>query len=208
MVRHGNIITHCEPDFPSDSADMDDPITVGLQEWSVCCKFLLGGEIILMLRKGGIHERHGGLFTLEHTRFALLPTFLHQQEHRLAPKYAGMTIPWNQAPGRIPVEGYAEVVRIWKCEDLAKIIALGDELLWNEAEIASRFNYRSQPWLFVVAVRAFRLPAAQLIEDHPSYAGCRSWIPLREPIDASGGKPSLSAAELSRRIARIEALLG
>ena len=50
----------------------------GLQEWAVCCRALGEGRITLVVRKGGIHERGGGLFALEHQRFALLPTFQAQ----------------------------------------------------------------------------------------------------------------------------------
>jgi hypothetical protein len=180
-----------------------------LQEWAVCCNSLLRGDIILMVRKGGIHERHGGLFTLEHRRFALLPTFLHQEEHRLSTAFQGRPFAdaaGNPDPDRIHVSGFAEAEHIWKATDLAKIQALGGELLWSADELASRFHYRSQPWLYVIALRVHRLASPQTIADHPSYAGCRSWIPLKEAVDCTGS-PVLPAARFEERVQRIDSIL-
>ena len=60
----------------------DQPLSHGLQEWAVCCRALGEGRLILTVRKGGIHERGGGLFALEQQRFALMPTYLHQDATR------------------------------------------------------------------------------------------------------------------------------
>src|SRR5262245_49882113 len=49
------------------------------KEWAVICKALAGGQQALILRKGGIAEA-GGDFRVEHTRFWLFPTYVHQQE--------------------------------------------------------------------------------------------------------------------------------
>ena len=183
----------------------------GLQEWAVVCRALAEGRITLTVRKGGIHERGGGLFTLEQQRFALLPTHLHQDPGRVLPAFAGdyfAAVATDPAPGTIAIPCWAEAVRIWKVGVLATVQALGEELLWNGDELARRFAYRDQPWLYVVALRIHRLAQPQAIPDHPGYAGCRSWIPLREPLPIDGSTPVLADAAHAARLAAVGRILG
>jgi hypothetical protein len=184
-------------------------LAIGLQEWAVCCRALGEGRIILVVRKGGIHERGGGLFRLEHERFALLPTHLHQDTGRLLPAYGGRYLAGAGAvdPGRIPVALWAEAARIWKVDALARVQALGEHLMWTADELAARFRYRDQPWLYVIALRVHRLPAIQDIPDLPAYAGCRSWIPLQDAITPAGSTPALDDAAFAARLAAVAAIL-
>jgi hypothetical protein len=186
-------------------------LRVGLQEWAVCCRALAEGRTVLLIRKGGIHEPRGGLFTPEHGRFALLPSFLHQAEDRLRPPVRGeylAQVAVNPQPGRIPVAAVAEVMRVWRCSELARILALGDELLWSDNEISARFAYRGQPWLYVLGLRVQRLGAILELPDRASYGGCRSWIQLEDPVPVESAQPVLSESEQQQRLARVETLLG
>jgi len=193
----------------SDQRD-DPPLSHGLQEWAVCCRALGEGRITLTVRKGGIHERGGGLFALEQQRFALMPTYLHQDATRVLPTFADgyfAAVAHDPQPGSIVITWWAEAARIWKIGELARVRALGDELLWNGDELARRFAYRDQPWLYVVAVRIHRLPSPVIIPDHPSYAGCRSWIPFKQVIPVIGSLPVLDDAMYAKRLTVIDRVL-
>lgn len=182
----------------------------GLQEWAVCCTALDQGRITLVVRKGGIHERAGGLFALEHQRFVLLPTFLHQDATRVLPVYGDDYFSANAVdpqPGSITIRLWAEVRQIWQVNALERVQALGDELLWSADELARRFAYRDQPWLYVVALRIHRLTTPLVIADHPSYAGCRSWISLQTGVAINGSRPVLDEATYASRLNGIERLL-
>ena len=48
------------------------------KEWAVICQALAEGRQAVVLRKGGIAEKTDE-FQVEHTRFWLYPTYLHQQ---------------------------------------------------------------------------------------------------------------------------------
>jgi hypothetical protein len=111
-------------------------------------------------------------------------------------------------PGSIALDLWAQAVRIWKVDDLARVQALGGELMWNAGELATRFHYRDQPWLYVVALRIHRLPATVVIPDLPAYAGCRSWIPLASAIPAAGSLAVLDDQAFATRLAGITAILG
>jgi hypothetical protein len=181
-------------------------LTHGLQEWAVACRALESGRITLLVRKGGIHERGGGLFELTHRQFALMPTYLHQQPERLHPEFAGdyfTQVAEDPMPGSIVIRTWAVAERIWQAQNLQRVQHLGTELLWNSDELATRFAYRDQPWLYVVVLRVYRLPQPLTIPDHPSYAGCRSWIPLMAPIITEASQPIIGDDIFAARIAAI-----
>ncbi len=48
------------------------------KEWAVICRALAEGRQAVVLRKGGVAEKTGE-FQIEHTRFWLFPTYVHQQ---------------------------------------------------------------------------------------------------------------------------------
>ncbi|HEX3132955.1 MAG TPA: DUF1802 family protein, partial [Planctomycetota bacterium] len=82
------------------------------------------GRITLTVRKGGIHERGGGLFALEQQRFALMPTYLHQESTRVVPAFAADyfdAVRNDPQPGIIAITWWAEAARIWKVGDLARV---------------------------------------------------------------------------------------
>jgi hypothetical protein len=102
-------------------------LTHGLQEWAVACRALGEGQLTLVIRKGGIHERGGGLFHLEHQRFAMVPTYLHQESARLGPAYAGdyfAAVAQDPQPGIIRITHWAEAVHIWRVSELVALSML------------------------------------------------------------------------------------
>jgi hypothetical protein len=177
-------------------------VAVALQEWAAICDRLGDGSLVLTVRKGGVHERGGGLFALDHDRFALMPTYLHQDPARLR---GAQAVPTDPSPGSHRIALWAEAARIWKVTDRARLDGL--ELPWTAAELDARFAYKDQPFLFVLAMRVHRLPAPAVIPDHPSYAGCRSWVPLRHPIDETRSRPVLDDAIFAERISATAAIL-
>lgn len=190
---------------------MSEVLRVGLQEWAVCARALAAGRTILIVRKGGIHEPRGGLFQVEHPRFALLPTTLHQAADRLRPAYAGAFLAATATPppvGQIPVAAWAAVAGIWRITTLEGLRTLGDDLPWSDAELEARLAYRGQRWLFVLALRVQVLTTPVLLPDRPSYAGCRSWIPLEDGVPTGPATPAVADDAWQQRLARVSAALG
>jgi hypothetical protein len=187
----------------------DHELAMGLQEWAGLCRALGDGRLVLTVRKGGIHERGGGMFVPEHERFVLLPSHLHQDQARVtAPFTADVQATQDEPrPGSHRLAVWAEVVKVWKVTDLTSLFSLGPELLWTPQELETRFAYRDQPWLHVLALRVLRFPVPIDIPDHPSYAGCRSWIALQTTIPTMGSIPVLSAGYFEARLERINAAL-
>ena len=61
-------------------------IGTALKEWDAQVCALETGRASLIVRKGGIVEKNGE-FKVEHTRFWLYPTFLHQNPGELRPAF-------------------------------------------------------------------------------------------------------------------------
>ena len=155
-------------------------LDTALQEWQLVCQALASGACSVLLRKGGIHD-HKGAFELKHRSFVLLPSHLHQSPERL--RHASQ--PSGELAAEHRIELWAQVSRIMQITDLALLQVAGQRFQWpwSDEEIAKRFNYREQPHLFLVLLRCYRLEKAVLIPDEAAYAGCKSWIPLQQPID-------------------------
>jgi hypothetical protein len=173
-------------------------LTVGLKEWAVLDSALESGRQILLLRKGGISESIGG-FQLEHSEFVIFPTYLHQNATMLKSPWAGKVARVDAEPGTIRITIAAEVTDILRVRDRKQIDALDDQHIWLPPLIDMRFNYRPENPLYLILIRASRLPQPVTIDNTPAYAGCKSWVPLSNPIPTVGATPVLSDADFQTR---------
>ena len=167
---------------------------VALKEWAVVVEALGSGRQSILLRKGGIVEGRRG-FEVRHTSFLLFPTFEHQHASFVRDEEAGLLARAEQVqqPGQLRIELYAEVVDVFTAPaDPAVLTAATDLHIWNERYIAQRYEYRPDLPLYMLVLRARRLPAPVLLPVRPSYAGCKSWVNLTEDVDVEGAAPVLA----------------
>jgi hypothetical protein len=178
------------------------------KEWAVICRALAEGRQALILRKGGIAE-DGGAFRLEHTRFWLLPTYVHQQSSGIKPE----AIPLlreaeaeRPRPGIIRLSHFAEVAGVYHFHDMVGALRIRQLHLWSDETVHARFTYR-QPGLFVMPVRIYQATQALEIPDSPAYAGCRSWVELERELPTTAATPILSDAAFQGVIRELDSLL-
>lgn len=163
-----------------------------LKEWPVICRALAEGRQTLLLRKGGIAER-GGAFEVEHRRFWLFPTYVHQQKDGIVPEAAPLL---EQAERERPPQGivrlthFAEATEIYYVEDRAAAEKLSGLHIWSPETVQGRFAYR-RPGLYVLLVRVYQSPQRFELSDAPEYAGCRSWVELDRALPLDGATPVL-----------------
>jgi hypothetical protein len=169
-------------------------LNVALKEWASVCAALEAGRQIILLRKGGILEAIGG-FELEHPQFLLFPTYLHQKAQLLKPEWRDHVEQPTEEPAEIQLSLAALVSDIVKVDSRQQAAAIAAQHVWAEALIDMRFNYRPKNPLYLLLVRAYRLPRAATIVTTPEYAGCKSWVPLEQEIATSGATPILSDAD-------------
>lgn len=181
-----------------------------LKEWAVLCDAMERGDVIAMVRKGGIREQRAG-FVVRHDRFLLYPTYFHAREGELAPRFreALTSVEAGQPPsGIVRFSLVADVAAVWQVHDLdaLRAIELEHGLAWPAVE--SRFNYRGVPGVQVIAVRVSRLPGVAELPEVRRYSGCVSWVELDDDVDVSGASPVLAASTLDGRLARLHSALG
>ncbi|HYG75821.1 MAG TPA: DUF1802 family protein [Planctomycetota bacterium] len=183
------------------SVDVASQTNIAFKEWAVVCDLLLEGTQAVLLRKGGILEQRKG-FQMEHDTFFLYPNTEHQGREQLKPEYhprLGSYGPPARESGKIKIAGYGRVIDIVKTAEAAKLRALEPFTCWTQALFDMRINYKSEKPNFVVTVRAFKLPALIEIPYHADYAGCHSWVPLKQELPLAGGTPVLSDEEFERK---------
>jgi hypothetical protein len=181
-----------------------------LKEWAVLVDAMARGEIVAMIRKGGIREQRAG-FSVRHDRFVLYPTFFHEKANELAPRFVSRleaSHARKPAEGTIRIEYVADVLGVWEVSTLDTLRAIDEThgLAWNAVE--SRFHYKNRPGVQVVAVRVSRLSDAVVVPETRRYSGCVSWVELDDGIDASNATPVLDDASLLMRVAALRNALG
>jgi hypothetical protein len=157
-------------------------IDVALKEWASVISALETGRQILLLRKGGILEQSGkNRFAIAHNEFVLFPTYLHQSRGEL--KAEVELEPVSAEPKEIRISSAGVISEILKVDSRGQLDRLDDLHIWTRSLVDLRFNYKPQNPLYLVLVRVYRLHEPVLLENTPAYAGCKSWVPLAQPIE-------------------------
>lgn len=181
-----------------------------LKEWAVLVDAMARGDIIAMVRKGGIREKRAG-FEVRHDRFLFYPTFFHENTGDLAERFhPTLAASHARRPdrGRIRLTHLAESVAVWNVTDSALLPAVEHEHGLSPAAVLSRFHYRGNPTVRVVAVRVLALPDPVEVPEATRYAGCVSWLELDEDVGVGSARAVLPHADLQRRVASLESVLG
>lgn len=181
-----------------------------LKEWAVLCDALADGEIVALVRKGGIREQRAG-FAVRHDRFLLYPTWFHEKSAELQPRFAeriAAASAHRPPDGIIRIGLVAEVAAMWHVRDLESLRAIEPFHGMSWPTVVSRFEYRDNPGVRVIAVRVSRLPTVHDVPETRRYQGCVSWVALDEPIHVAAAVPVLDAASLAARIGALTEALG
>jgi hypothetical protein len=184
----------------------DRSLAYALKEWDSVCRALEWGRQTILLRKGGISES-AGEFQVEHRRFVLFPTFLHQNLNMLKPEAHGGFEPHAAEPTRITLGSMAEVTDVIQLKNRSQMDRIDAQHVWTAPLIDMRFGYRPESPLYLLIVRAYRLGRPVTTNNTAAYAGCKSWVPLDEGVDVSGARAALDDSEFARRRASIIAAL-
>jgi hypothetical protein len=186
-------------------------LAVALKEWAVVIEALRRGEQIVLLRKGGIHEK-GGRFRLEHERFVLFPTREHEKRELLAPealeKYRDVLDAGESEEGRtLRFAAWAELADAVELGDAERAYRLRGYHVWNDAYVRMRIEYRPRQPLYAAFLRVHRLARPVEHPRVPRYAGCRSWVDLEAAIDVGGSEPVLEESKFRAELERLRVLL-
>ena len=189
---------------------MSDVERTALKEWAVLIDAMARGDIIAMVRKGGIREHRAG-FTVRHDRFLLYPTYFHENVGHLAERFhPALDESHARRPpaGRVRVASLAEVLAVWKITDAALLPRIADEHGLAPEAVESRFHYRGTPHVRLIAVRTLALAEPADLPEAPRYAGCVSWLELDADVSVEHARPVVAEPEIRRRLAALADTLG
>ncbi|MCI0455621.1 MAG: DUF1802 family protein [Gemmataceae bacterium] len=178
------------------------------KEWAVICRALAEGHQALILRKGGLAEQTGE-FQVEHTRFWLFPTYVHQQQTGIKPEALPLLeqVEAERPPADVVrLSHFAEVAGVYHVHDLPPVLLLAHHYLWSEETVRARFAYR-QPGLYVLPVRVYRATQVYKLPNTPYYAGCRSWVELERELPTEGAVPVVDDKTFRHLLRTLDAVL-
>ncbi len=175
-----------------------------LKEWSVAIDALVQGQIILLLRKGGIREV-GHHFQVPHQRVWLYPTYEHQNPHLLKPQWADQVTPieagWH--PNQVTIQAWADITHIWTVSNQQSVATLLPFHIWNEQFVTERFRWKPSQPLHLLLLRVYRLTTPVQIDWQPDYGGCRSWLTLKQPLATQHSTAVLDAPSWATTVQEI-----
>ncbi|MBF2035205.1 MAG: DUF1802 family protein [Leptolyngbyaceae cyanobacterium T60_A2020_046] len=183
-----------------------------LKEWSIAIEALLAGDFILLLRKGGIHER-GEQFWVANNRALLFPTVEHQQPYWLKEPYRDRVLasPGDANPNSamITIPGWAEITEVLPVASPAAAAALLPHHIWTAEWLRDRMAWKPERPLVALLLRAHRFHVPVTLPREPRYGGCRSWIQLDKAAIAAlpASEPALSDDAYRDRVIAIETTL-
>ena len=192
-------------------AGASDPLErSALKEWAVLVDAMARGEFCAMIRKGGIREQRAG-FSVRHDRFLMYPTYFHEKVDELVPalKHRLPSVHERRpTEGRVAIQHCAVVRATWKVAELEALRELEGEhgLEWKAVE--SRFHYKNNPGVHVVAVELMALPHTANIPETRRYQGCVSWVELDNSVDLSGSVWVRPRSEVAARVKKLHDILG
>ncbi|HYS53787.1 MAG TPA: DUF1802 family protein [Thermoanaerobaculia bacterium] len=161
------------------------PNHTALKEWASAIAALGRGDQVILIRKGGIADPK---FGLEATRFYLFPTNFHEGG---APPPPAATV---------PITHWCEAVRTWEVRDHDALLRLQPFVIFDRATLETRYRFRPDQAIHVIAVRTFALPGPATITMTDRYEGCRSWVSLDQEIDIDASRPVLNETQLRSKI--------
>ena len=180
-----------------------------LKEWSATIRALAEGRQILLLRKGGILD-DDGVFQLEHERFWLQPTYLHQDATLVQPPHRDL-LEAHEERGEnrdfVRLRYFAEVAQTFSIpiEDAGKLRAA--KHIYSANYLDLRFSYKVENPLLCVALRVFDSGEYSRLPMQPQWMGCRSWIDLGKSPRVEKSRATLNDEDFAAQLAALRAAL-
>jgi hypothetical protein len=174
-----------------------------LKEWAIAIDALYCGDLVLLLRKGGIRDP-ARPFAGPHKQALLFPTYEHQVAQSLkTPPSQTLSPP----EAEIHLRAWVQITHGFALSSLPEIDALLPFHIWTADFITERLKWHPQHPLQVLCVRTYRLRQPVRLMRSPNYSGCRSWITLENPVSVDICNPALSDQQYLEQLEAIEAAL-
>lgn len=178
-----------------------------LKEWGVAVEALGQGRQIVIVRKGGIHEKD---FDVDRGGFWLYPTREHQRADLLQPAYRaelGAYLSRPHDPAQVEIAYWARATTVFEVFESDAVEALTPHYIWTNDYAQERLKWRPKKPLRIVLLRVFARAEPARVPVRPEYGGCKSWLDLAAEIPLDGLRAVLSDAEYAARVEPIRTRL-
>jgi hypothetical protein len=141
--------------------------------------------------------------------FALYPAYSHQNPDRYSPHYERYYhISTTKPDAGIPLRGVARLVEEYEI-DTDDVPELGLHYVYSVKGLRDKYGIEDDTDARTLLLRNYEFHEPRLIEERPTYRGCRSWINLDSAIDVdvSAATPVLDDAAFAERRAAIQRAL-
>ena len=183
-------------------------VTWALKEWAVAVEALLAGDLILLIRKGGIHEAKP-VFNVPSDRAVLFPTYEHQSA-------AAMRAPWRSRTTSQTVPQVGDAVRLPGWVEVTHQLQLtGPNIeqrlqpfhIWTDAWLTERLAWKPERPAYALLLRAHRFTTPIGVTYIKRYGGCRSWVKLAEMPTLPESQPVIADAAYHQQVEAIESAI-
>ena len=185
--------------------------TLALKEWSAVVHGLLQGRQVLLLRKGGIHEK---AFRLDGAgAFVVFPTVAHSHAERVRPEHRDLLNPGaadiDEVRGTFWVRAGLSLVAAVDVRRPDRLGEIEDLHIWTAASVQEdRVAFRPKHALQALVVRTFALPQPVELTRLDAYGGCTSWLDLPVDWDGQAGRQIVSDEQLRAVADRVRETVG
>ena len=177
-----------------------------LKEWATVITALENGDQTVLLRKGGILETKSG-FKVEDNKFALFPTYEHQDNSSLKSQfYRYLADVREQKPrdGFNRITSYAEVLAEHDVYSMEKMEKLSDFHIWSDSYMVERMNWMPEKPMTAIFLKVYKVAPTE-IPVLPEYSGCKSWIELN--VNTEPGSAVLNETELQQKLSEFRSIV-
>ena len=92
--------------------------------------------------------------------------------------------------GTLRFTHFVEVTGVYDVRLEETALALDDMHIWSEMTVREKFHYR-RSGLYVLPVRVYRAAIVLELPELPAYAGCRTWVEIKQSLSTDGAAPVL-----------------
>lgn len=178
-----------------------------LKEWPKAIKALETGQMILLFRKGGLHEK-GSCFRIPTTQALLFPSFEHEKISLLqSSSSSGERHPPYRPGDRISITSWVEFRDLLKIKDPRKIPELSPFHIWTDEYLKQKLSWKPERPLFALLCLTHQFHSPLHVEYKTHYGGCKSWIDLDQDLTLPRSIPVKTEQEFSQTLDHLRMLL-
>lgn len=179
-----------------------------LKEWAIAVDALLSGDLILLIRKGGIRESRP-FFEVPSDRVLLFPTYEHQSVEAIRPLYQDrfrpQPVPSTGSLMELP--GWAQITDQLTIPDLSLVTPLHPFHIWTDTWLTERLAWKPERPAYALLLRVYRFSQPIALSYEARYGGCRSWVSLNSVTALPESAPVLSDAMYGSLVEKLQSAI-